>query len=629
LAKRDIRTSLVETLVGRPARAFVGLPWSSRVLLLLVLGLTTVLIWGFRYPAGVDLPQHAHLFGVLANFHDPVLGAGAFFDLQPITPYLLTYVAGGLLAKVMGPFVATKALLFVIALATPYALLRWLTAVGGEKSFAYWGFALAFGYAYVWGFTSYAAAMPVAFFCLEAWARAPSESVRRATVKLSLLLVALFFTHAITFAVVAVALGLATLANVRTAFWRRSAALLVVLIVSLGWFFGRGMRKNHLPKQLPGEDRFALLFGGEFHISQDFRAAVAGLACLVVLFLVTRPTLARRSDRWLPFALSGLAFFTVPNVVMDTAFVGHRFVFLLHAFAPAAFVVRPSPRVRRFVPVVNGILTVLFLSGVCVRLVGLNRELRGLHAVAQKVPLGGDARGILDPIGDDSGWFGIGHLSCSYAWLTTERLGMLENDHSRYYQLPIVRAADVPFLSSYRYLVTRGPKGPSMLKKSGIKHARLLEKSDGWAVYEDPAAPPYETPIGTVLRYGQGWGKLELDRSVGKRSLTIFGQRYDTGFGTHAHSLIQVRPKATGQLEGACGIDDGGTPKGAIRCSILDHRERVLHEVTVDREAPAASFSVPVHAGQTIYFKVVMSAWTGGKHDILGAHADWVDLRIE
>lgn len=627
--KRELLLLLVERFVRRPLRAFWRLPWGSRLLLAACLILSTVIVWGFKYPAGVDLPQHAHLFGVLANFHDPALGAGGFFDLQPITPYLLTYVVGALLAKLMGPLAATKSLLFAIALATPYTLWRWLRAIHGETSFAFWGFVLAFGYPYVWGFTSYAAAMPVAFLCMEAWVRAPDRGAPRRVLALSLTLLALFFTHAITFAVVATALGLSTLASFRVAFWRRSIALLVAALVSVGWFLGRGMRKNDPPEQFPGEDRFAILFGGEFHITEDFWAAAAGLAFLVVLFVVTRPALSPRVDRWLPFTLAGLGFFAVPNIVMDTAFVGHRFVFLLHAFAPAAFIVRPSRRARRFVPSVNGALTVIFLVVLAYRLVGLNREMRGLATIASKVPAGGDARGILHAVADDSEWFGIGHLSCSYAWLTTERLGMLENDHSRYYQLPIVRAADVPFLGRYRYLITRGRHGASMMRKNGFKNAPLFAEADGWAIYEDVTAPPYDTSVGTILRYGQDWGDLRLDQGVAKGELSIAGQRYRQGLGTHAHSLIQLRPSATGSLAGSCGVDDAGTTKGRVRCTVLDHRERVLAEVVVKRGRPPAKFEVPVRQGETIYLKATMAKWKGGPRETAGAHVDWVDLQIE
>ncbi len=180
--------------------------------------LSTVIVWGFRYPPGIDLPQHAHLFGVLAHFHDPVLGVGAFYDLQPLTPYLLTYVVGALLAKVLGALVATKVLLFSIALLTPYALLRWLAAVGGEESFAFWGFVLAFWLPFRLGVHLLRRCAAGGLLLPGGvGAGATGRAIWRA-LQLAGLLVALFFTHGATFVVVATALGLSTLLQPRVAF---------------------------------------------------------------------------------------------------------------------------------------------------------------------------------------------------------------------------------------------------------------------------------------------------------------------------------------------------------------------------------------------------------------------------
>ncbi len=121
-------------------------------------------------------------------------------------------------------------------------MLRWLTAVGGEKAFAFWGFALAFGYPFVWGFISFGLSLPLAFLCLDAWARAPERGAVRGSALLAGLFVALFFTHAITFVLVAVCAGLLTLCSPRSAFWRRSIALLVAFCVSMSWYVGRGAR---------------------------------------------------------------------------------------------------------------------------------------------------------------------------------------------------------------------------------------------------------------------------------------------------------------------------------------------------------------------------------------------------
>ena len=46
--------------------------------------------------------------------------------------------------------------------------------------------------------------------------------------------------------------------------------------------------------------------------------------------------------------------------------------------------------------------------------------------------------------------------------------------------------------------------------------------------------PDIETPDFMVVRYGQGWGDLHIDRNVDNGPLAIAHQLYERGFGTHA-----------------------------------------------------------------------------------------------
>jgi|GEM_PF-1014059 len=598
----------------------------TRIMIATCVVLSAVILFGFHYPPGLDLAQHAHLFGVLAHFHDPAFGVGAFYDLQPVTPYLLTYAVATPLAWAFGALMACKLILFGIALATPLTLWRWLAAVGGEKGFAYFGFVLAFGYPFIWGFTSYSASLPVAFLCLEAWTRAQSGRFPRRTLTLAALLVALFFTHAITFVLVALTLGILTLCHPRTAFFRRASALAVAFVVSVGWYLGRGSGHYDAPRNFAGIDRLTLLFGAEFHIFEAYWAALAGLAVLAILAVALRPALATGIDRWLPMGLATVFLLAVPNVLMDTIFVGQRFAFLVHAFAPAAFSVRPSERTRRWVPRLSGLLALCFLLLSLVRVAGLNRELRGLANLVQKVPAGADVRALLPESSDDSPWFGQDQLINTSAWITAERLGLVSDDHARFFQLPIVRARSLPFPESFRYVVSKRPGDKQLLRKQGVKGKPIAE-SDDWRLYEDPRAPPFELPFGMIVRYAQDWGALELDRAASKADLTIAGQRYDSGLGTHAHSLIQLRPRASGSLVGACGCDDAGEGQAEVICTVLDHQERVLHQAKVRRGAAAARFEVPVRSGESIFLQATTEQ-TKRNRDVHGAHVDWVELEL-
>jgi hypothetical protein len=615
------------SVVVRDVRSFLRLSsWTKSLVVLCVL-LSTVIVWGFRYPPGVDLPGHAHLFDILANYHHPVHGVSGFYDLQLLTPYLVTYLLGALLGKVGGGLFATKTLLFATALLTPYALLRWLRAVGAEAAFAFFGFALAFGYPFVWGFISFGASLPLAFLCFEAWARAPSGGFLRRAFVLSTLLVLLFFTHAITFALVAVCTGLLTLCQPRSGFFRRASSLAVAFVVSMAWYLGREAGGGLWPHEQPGPDRFLLLFGAELDPFASFWSALTGLVVAVTLAVTLRPVLSGKVDRLLPLALSGIGFFTIPGFLMNTAYVGQRFVVFLHAFAPVAFSSTLSGPTARWVPRVSGLLTASFLALCLVRVGGMNRELAGLSELSPRVPPGSNVRGGVPAPARRSEWFDGEQFVGAHGWVTAERHGMLHNDPGHYFQLPILQARDVPFPTHLRYVVSRDPGTREYLKYKKLRTKRLA-KSGRWSLHEDEAAPPFDCSAGTILRYGQDYGELRVDRSASKRKLSVAGQRHERGLGTRARSLVQLSPNATGLLKGACGIDDADGAQGEAVCTILDHTERVLHQATVRPGQAAVPFSVPVREGENVYLKATTPRAVGKLADGQSTHVDWVDLAI-
>jgi len=614
-------------VVVRDARAFLRLSAWTKSLVVTCVVLSTLIVWGFRYPPGVDLPGHAHLFDVLANYHHPVHGVSGFYDLQLLTPYLVTYLLGAVLGKLGGGLFATKALLFATALLTPYALLRWLRAIGAEAAFAFFGFALAFGYPFVWGFISFGASLPLAFLCFEAWARAPSGGFLRRALVLSALLVLLFFTHAITFALVAVCAGVLTLCHPKRGFFRRTSALAVAFVVSMVWYLGRDGGGGLRPHEPPGPDRFLLLFGAELDPFASFWSAAAGLFCVVTLGATLRPAPSGKVDRLLPLALSGLGFFTIPGFLMNTAYVGQRFVFFLHAFAPVAFSSTLSGPATRWVPRVSGLVTAALLGLCLVRVGGLNRELAGLAELSAKVPLGSDVRGGIPGPARRSRWFDGEQFVGVNGWFTAERHGMLHNDPGHYFQLPILQAQDVPFPTHLRYVVSREPGTREYLKYKKL-HTTRLAQAGRWSLHEDVAAPPFSCSAGTVLRYGQDHGELRVDRCANKRRLSVAGQRYERGLGTRARSLIQLSPSASGLLRGACGIDDADGGRGGVVCTILDHTERVLYRATVRSGQAAVPFSVPVRQGENVYLKATRPSTVGKAREQDSPLVDWVDLAI-
>ena len=88
-------------------------------------------VWAHRFPAGVDLPQHANLFHIWASLGDGESGYPFFYEISWFTPYLLTYLLALPLTQIGGALFASKVLLSAAVLATPWLMGRWLKAGGG------------------------------------------------------------------------------------------------------------------------------------------------------------------------------------------------------------------------------------------------------------------------------------------------------------------------------------------------------------------------------------------------------------------------------------------------------------------------------------------------------------------
>ena len=410
-------------------------------------------------------------------------------------------------------------------------------------------------------------------------------------------------------------------------FFRRTSALAVAFVVSMAWYLGREGGGGLMPHEPPGPDRFLLLFGAELDPFSSFWSAAVGLSVVVTLAATLRPVLSGKVDRLLPLALSGLGFFTIPGFLMNTAYVGQRFVFFLHAFAPVAFGSTLSGPLARWVPRVSGLVTAALLGLCLVRVGGMNRELAGLAELSPRVPPGSNVRGGVPGPARRSEWFAGEQFVGVHGWVTAERHGMLHNDPGHYFQLPILQARDVPFPTHLRYVVSREPGTREYLKYKKV-HTTRLAQAGRWSLHEDVAAPPFSCSAGTVLRYGQDHGELRVNRSANKRRLSVAGQRYERGLGTRSRSLIQLSPNASGLMRGACGVDDASDSRVEVVCTIVDHTERVLYSATARSGQAAVPFSVPVRQGENVYLRATRASSGGKAREQESPFVDWVDLVI-
>jgi alpha-galactosidase len=128
-----------------------------------------------------------------------------------------------------------------------------------------------------------------------------------------------------------------------------------------------------------------------------------------------------------------------------------------------------------------------------------------------------------------------------------------------------------------------------------------------------------------ISQVDQGWGEPQADRSVEGRPLSIGGQTFTNGLGTHAESrfIIDVGGRATG-FSAMVGVDDEVEKgRGSVVFKVLGDTNRVLWQ---SRELHAGDAPEAVNVDLAGVKQLTLAA--DGGNDIDFDHADWVDATL-
>jgi len=125
----------------------------------------------------------------------------------------------------------------------------------------------------------------------------------------------------------------------------------------------------------------------------------------------------------------------------------------------------------------------------------------------------------------------------------------------------------------------------------------------------------------------QGWGQPQKNKSVDGHPLTIGGQVFERGFGTHAESSLIVKLDGGAQtFSASVGVDDevNKNPASSVEFSLIGDG-KVLWSSGVMHAADKAKYcEVPLSGVKSLTLKVG-DAGDGIDFD----HADWVDAKFE
>jgi len=128
-----------------------------------------------------------------------------------------------------------------------------------------------------------------------------------------------------------------------------------------------------------------------------------------------------------------------------------------------------------------------------------------------------------------------------------------------------------------------------------------------------------------ISQVSQGWGQPHANRSVDGHPLSIGGQSFKQGLGTHATSqfILDLGGRAE-SFSAEVGVDDEvGKGKGAVVFKILADAGKVLWQ---SPELHSGDAPVAVHASLTRVKQLVLVADAPDSIDF--AHADWADAFI-
>jgi hypothetical protein len=315
-------------------------------------------------------------------------------------------------------------------------------------------------------------------------------------------------------------------------------------------------------------------------------------------------------------------FVVVPTTLADIYLVGNRCLIFVQALAPGVIQPRTSGTLGKTFPYAVAGLVLAALVLLNVRIAEHNRELRGLRTLSALVEPESDIQNVPGVFGHEGRTFGYNEIGQTPGWVTAEQGGILSNDSAQgLFHVPVQRRPG-PWITRYRYVFVRGPQstvdawvGPN------LDHPRLLGHQDDWYLYEQP---PLRAGDVEALRAVQGWAELRANRALDQSPLSIGGQRFSSGFGTHVPSRIRVRLLHPGRVfEGGYGIDDTGWKTLRVRFRIRDDSGRVLFLSETASPDRVHRFSVPL-TGQR---ELVLDALVEGS--IIGGHVDWVDLTVK
>jgi len=123
----------------------------------------------------------------------------------------------------------------------------------------------------------------------------------------------------------------------------------------------------------------------------------------------------------------------------------------------------------------------------------------------------------------------------------------------------------------------------------------------------------------------QGWGKPQIDKNIIEKPITIAGQTFAHGLGTHAPMKMYIVVNGATRFRASVGLDDSAlNQQGSLSFKVAADG-KILFQTDVMRAGmPARQVDVDVKG-----MKMLVLTATPGGSDIAFDHADWADAQFD
>lgn len=163
------------------------------------------------------------------------------------------------------------------------------------------------------------------------------------------------------------------------------------------------------------------------------------------------------------------------------------------------------------------------------------------------------------------------------------------------------------------------------MRNSTIFHwTTILAIAVGGFVASANASETFQLSTLDIKKADQGWGSPHANLSVDGKPMSVAGEKFDNGFGTHAESFLYIELNGKGETFTAkVGLDDETAPHGSVVFKVIGDENVLWESGLMTSGLKAKECSVNLKGIKELVLKV-----EDGEDGINYDHADWANAKI-